>query len=137
MADMYQPGDTAIRYTDLWVGDITPLPAGIPSGSKLRIIITDRFLTIGWQEGSGVKRMDIDIEGEDLSQITYAGGAVAGYMVSRAAKCSTCGAKRAQAFNFWPGVAFTDVVRKDLEREQRLAAGPQRTGLPSIRYTRN
>lgn len=137
---LYEQGEQVNRYADLWVGDIHPLPPGVPSGSKLRIIITERFITLGWQEGTGVKRMDIAIDGEDLSQVTYAGTApgttLAGYEIKRAQKCSTCGAKRAQSFNFFPGVVFVEVIRRDLEREQRVAAGRQMTGLPSIRYTR-
>lgn len=127
---MYEQGETVKRYADIWVGAISPRPAGVPANAKLRIIITERYLTLGWQAGSDVQRMDIEIAPEDTDKVTYAGGEVGIYTVGRAAQCGTCGSRKAANYDFFPGIIFTDDWRKD----QAIISQRAMTGLPSNNY---
>lgn len=132
------------RYTDLYPATvISSIPedsrlVAIPKGVKVRALITDQYLTIGWLYGSAVQRIDIPLtEGDVGEDVTYSGGTVLGITISRAGACSTCGGGRKMlSWQPFPGEAFTEVPRKETEIAQRVAAGRQMTGLIPVRYSR-
>lgn len=136
---MSEPRPTLIRYTDLYPANITPLPPGIPEGVKLRILITDQYLTIGWIYGSGdIRRKDIPLnEGDVDEDVTYEGGTVLGYTISRKGACSTCGGgRRMLGWEPFPGVAYVEEPRKQLALQQRVATRGPGDGTIPQRYTR-
>jgi hypothetical protein len=136
---MSEPRPTLIRYTDLYPAIITPLPDGVPEGVKLRILITDQYLTIGWIYGSGdIRRKDIPLnEGDVGENVTYEGGTVRVYTISRKGACSTCGSGgRMLGWEPFPGVAYIEEPRKQLALQQRVMARSARDGTIPQRYTR-
>mgnify|MGYP001141198503 CR=1 FL=1 len=130
---------TLVRFTDLYPAKITPLPEGVPEGVKLRVVITDQYLTVAWIYGSGeIQRVDIELEDGDVGpEVTYAGGTVKGYTVSRHGACSTCGGgRRMLGWNPFPGVRYIEEPRKQVELQQRVSVPRTGDGLIPPRYTR-
>lgn len=129
---------TLIRYTDLYPARITPLPPGVPEGTKLRVVITDKYLTVGWIWGAGdIKRVDIPLDPGDVPEdVTYSGGTVRGYTVTRNGVCSTCGGgRRMTGWDPFPDASYVEEPRKQVEMAQRTGANRQMTGLIPPRYT--
>ncbi len=128
-----------IRYTDIYPAGVTPRPSGIPQGSKIRAIITDEFLTFGWLYGTAVQRLDIPLEPGDVpDDVTYNGGTVAGYTISRTGACSSCGGgAKLTGWRPWPDVPMTEDPRKEVAQAQRTANGRPMTGIVPVRYSRS
>lgn len=138
---MTEPKPTLIRFTDLYPAKITPLPEGVPQGVKLRVVITDQYLTVGWLAGD-IQRVDIELpEGTVGPDVTYVGGdiTVGGitYTVTQHGACSTCGGgRRMLGWNPFPGVRYIEETRKQVALQQRVAARQIGNGLIPPRYTR-
>lgn len=106
---IYQPGDATALYADILPARIEPLPPGVPSNAKLRIIVTSKALTIGWQSGRDIERVDIPLTEEPTGGdggIQFRGGTVAGYTITKSGSCA-CGATRLQGWRAWPELTFT------------------------------
>lgn len=135
---LFQRGETAQLYADMFPGAINPRPAGIPSGVKLRVLLTNRGITLAWQEGSGpngpiIGRMDIPMESDQMLQANFRGGQVGEYMVSQGGGCN-CGARAVRNWVPYPGVNYESNPRHGLAAAQ---AGQSTTyGVPPKRYSR-
>jgi hypothetical protein len=92
-APIYEPGESVELYCDISHAMIDPLPAGVPAGTRLRVVVTQRALTVGWLSPTGeIGRVDLPMSEADTAEVTYMGGPVGGYAVGRAPGCSGCGA---------------------------------------------
>lgn len=124
---IYQPGQRAAVYADIYPATITPLPAGVPANSsiKLRAIITERALTIGWSVGTKVERVDIEMDTEEIAPyVSYHGGVVGGYNVQRRGGCPSCGARVIKSWNPFPGVFLVSTPIAPEQQQQAAAAKP-------------
>jgi hypothetical protein len=133
----YPPGTEVILFCDQFPSTVTPRPDGVPSGVKLRTLVTKTadtpgYLTIGWQTGSLINRVDIELSEGDTDGVTYRGGQVGGYTVEQANVCR-CGAKKVTAWKPFPGVTYQQQARMERVAAMRAARTP---GLPSPRYSR-
>lgn len=124
---IYEAGDSAILYADVVPAHIEPHPEGVPGHVKLRAVVTDKALTVLWLAPAGaVERLDIPLaEGAISENMTYRGGTVAGYNISKNGGCA-CGQSRLLGYKPWPGVTIVNHVRRS----------PQIYGVPPTRYTR-
>lgn len=152
MTEVVPPfNNPVIRYIDIFPGQITPKPSGVPEGRKLRIIVTDQYLTIGWDGKDGrPERVDIRLGGGDIGDdVTYAGGVIMpttrtstvsetyGYTVSRKAGCSTCGGgNKIRSWTPYPGAQFIEEPRKEVLAAQLTGTNRPMTGLIPPRYER-
>lgn len=128
-----------IRYTDIFPATVSPLPDGVSNSRKLRAIITNQFLTIGWDGPQGQPlRVDIPLQEGDIGdEVTYAGGTVLGITVGRRGVCGSCGGgNKIRSWQPFPGAQYIEQPRK--ETALRVSTGRNRvmTGLPSVRYER-
>jgi hypothetical protein len=133
---MYEPGETIKRYMDLFPASVTPWAAPLPvtrageaQSVMLRIIVTERLLTFGWQSGQNVNRLDIDITEEQAEQVGITGGTVAGLTVGRRGGCR-CNANQLAGWDPFPGVNLVSAGHATLRGNDATY------GLPSPRYTR-
>lgn len=129
---IYSAGDSAQLFADLLPGMIEPRPEGVPADAKLRIIVLDKVLTIGWQTGRTVGRVDIPLEPGAVSGVTYSGGAVkssasptGSFTLWKTGGCA-CGQNKLQGWNAWEGVRLGQV----------LNAPEPIYGVPPTRYYR-
>lgn len=128
-----------IRYVDIFPGSITPRPTAVPEGRKLRVIVTDQYLTVGWDGPQGrPARWDLPLSPGDVGDdVTYAGGVVQGYTVGRKAGCSTCGGgNKIRSWTPFPGVQFIEEPRKAVLAAQITGNNRPKTGLIPPRYER-
>jgi hypothetical protein len=135
---LFQRGETAQLYADIFPGAINPRPAGIPPGVKLRILLTDRGITVAWQEGSGpngpmIGRMDIPMEPNDMQHANFRGGQAGGYLVGQGGGCN-CGSRAVRNWVPYPGVIYESNPRHTLA--STLAGQSSAYGVPPKRYTR-
>ena len=136
---------TLTRYTDLYPAKITPLPPGVPPGVKLRVLITDQYLTVGWLAGQ-IQRVDIPLEpGAVGPEVTYEGGTITAvmngvstdYTVARNPACSICGGgTRMTGWDPFPDASYVEEPRQQVALAQRATSARQMTGLIPQRYTR-
>lgn len=131
---LYEPGEHPVRWADIMPAQVTPRPDGVPSGSKLRVIVTERYLTILWQSGAGptgpiIGRLDIEVDPEQTNG-DYRSGQAGEYAYSKAGGCG-CGANALKGFQAFPGITFTEPAR-----EARTESRARTYGLPSQRYSR-
>jgi hypothetical protein len=125
---IYEPGENIPIHTDLMPASIAPLPPGVPGGKMLRVLVTERALTVMWQTPEGsVGRMDLPMSAEQTSQATYSGGQVGEYQVARAGGCG-CRGKALKAAAPFPGHRLTQAPRLDQAR--------QTYGVPPKRFER-
>lgn len=122
---IYEPGESATRYADLLPGVISPLPAGVPSGAPLRVIVTSKAITVAWKAGDGIDRVDIPITEEQALGVRFSGGTVGDYSVSKQGSCG-CGQNKLRSWKPWPGVNMTSYS----------APGERIYGVPPTRYSR-
>lgn len=146
---LYEPGETVVLIADVMPASITPIPPEIPRrrdgtvqpGLMYRILITERGLTIAWQGGGQVQRVDIPMPPEATETATFRGGLVGDYTVKQAGGC-LCKIRLLQAWDqsqIFPGTTWTQ--KDTLEQARVDAARDSRYGLPSdrdtpIRYSR-
>jgi hypothetical protein len=125
---IYTQGEQVPLHTDLFPAQISPRPPGVPSGVKLRAVVTARALTVMWPAAQGgVGRLDIPMTPEQTAGATYMGGSVGAYQLSRAGGCG-CGARAVRSVQPFPGVAYVQQPREKL--------APRQYGVPPARYTR-
>lgn len=128
-----------IRYIDIFPASITPMPSDVPSVRKLRVIVTDQYLTIGWDgPGGAPMRKDIALEPGDVNdEVTYAGGTVRGYEIARKGQCGTCGGgAKIRSWTPFPGAQFIEEPRKETLAKQITGSKKVQTGLIPVRYER-
>lgn len=128
-----------IRYVDIFPASIKPLPPTVPEGRKLRVIVTDQFLTVGWDGPQGrPMRWDLALEAGDVGdEVTYAGGTVRGYEVGRKAGCAQCGGgAKIRSWQPFPGVQYIEQPRKETLLAQITGNNRPKTGLIPPRYER-
>lgn len=104
---IYEPGQVVKIYADIYPATITPLPPGVPNNSsfKFRILITERAVTIAWSTGSGISRVDIEMDQEEIAPyVSYRGGVIAGYSIGERGGCPSCGARAIRGWSPFPGV---------------------------------
>ena len=121
---IYAPGDSVLLRCDLFPARISPLPAGVPEGQKIRVVVTERALTVL----SSVGRVDIEMTPEETAGVTYIGGMAGAYQVSRAGGCG-CGAKALSGINPWPGVTYV--------QPGRVSKTSSAYGVPPTRWSRS
>lgn len=124
---IYQPGEVVPIYADIYPCAIDPVPAGVPKGTKLRAVCTERCLTLMWQIGSTVGRVDVEMTPQDTQFVSHLGGNAGGYHFARGGGCN-CGGATVRGVNPWPGV--------QLDSQGRREGLPSTYGLPSNRPTR-
>lgn len=111
---MYSPGETVVRYCDIFPATVAPWQAPLPisrSGEAqslmLRAIVTEHFLTVGWQAGQNVFRLDIDIDPDQAAHIGLQGGQIdmpdRHWIVGRRGGCR-CNANQLAGWDPFPGV---------------------------------
>lgn len=146
---LYQPGETAILIADLFPGVIEPYPDELPhtrdglpqNGLLFRVIITERGLTVGWQAGGMIQRVDIPMTPEQTETATFRGGLVGPYTVKLTGACR-CKARMLSSWDksqIFPGALWGQ--RDTLSQARVDAKRDSRYGLPSdrdtpVRYTR-
>ena len=135
MTDLYPAGSDVVLIADIFPSRITPTPDGVPAAGtvKLRTVITESYLTVGWQVGSTIQRVDIPMTVEQTSTASYTGGQVGEYTVAQANGCR-CGAKKVTSWNPFPGVQFVQTPRISQSRPRSQRAD---YGLPRGPYTRS
>lgn len=129
----YTPDEHPVRYSDVWPGKITPLPDGVPSGMRVRVVATERFLTVLWQGGSGpdgpmIGRVDVEMVEGTVSGDNF-GGSAGPYVFSKLGGCG-CGANALKSYRPFPGITFAESTR-------RVTNSVRPYGVPSnSRFTR-
>lgn len=128
----YQPGDSTSVLTDLFPAAISPRPVEVPSGAKIRVIITTGCLTVAWLAGREgmtpiIGRVDIPLAPEDTVGVNHLGGQAGAYLVERGPGCS-CGAAGLKNWQPYPDVT--------LLRANTYVARVS-TATPQTRYSRN
>lgn len=125
---IYEPGDQVPLIADIFPSSVSPKPANWPMGTKVRTLISARCLTMAWQTGGAVERLDIPMTEDQTSAATFRGGPVGGYEVERAGGCR-CGSKMVLGWDPFPGIIWIQDPR--MER-----VVPNRSGLIPPRYSR-
>lgn len=135
MEPIYTKGETVLLHTDIFPGFVRPLPPGVPgSGTRKRVVVTERALSIAWSVAGRVQRVDIPLAPEDTANATLRGGPAGQYVVGRDEGCSSCGSGAIKSYKFWPGVIMKEETRAELAAQELKK---DRTyGLPSVRYSR-
>lgn len=133
---MYEPGESVIRYCDIFPATVAPWEAPLPvqrngeaQSVMLRAIVTERYLTVGYQFGQTIYRVDIDIDPADAAGVSYLGGQVGKWTVGRRGGCR-CNANKLAGWDPFPGVQLSSPARI-----VPAALNPS-YGLPSPRYSR-
>lgn len=134
---MYEPGETVVRYFDRFPASVSPWVAPFPvlnSGEAqsvmLRIIVTDRYLTAGWQFGQTIYRLDIAITPEQRVNLNSTNGVVAGFTIGEGRGCR-CQANKLQTWDPFPGVNLVGNPAASPAMKD-----PATYGLVPVRYTR-
>jgi hypothetical protein len=126
---IYAPGSTVEVLADIFPARIVPLPPGAPAGVKLRAVVTERALSIAWQIGTAgsVSVLDIPLEPEQVSTVTFRGGQVGSYLLLKGKGCSCRGASpKVQRWRPFPLVTL----------KARRTRTPGVPGTAPVRYTR-
>lgn len=141
---MYEPGEIVKRYCSIFPATVAPWQAPLPvrpedQGNQalmLRAIVTERYLTVGWQVGQNVYRVDIDIDPEQAAAVTNIGGQVGEWTVGRRSGCR-CNANLLSGWDPFPGV-FVEDAGNTVPPAQRAGYGliPSREPLGPVRYSR-
>lgn len=141
---MYEPGQVIDLYADIFPAGISPavpggsLPPGMPTSSAvtLRVLLSQEFLTIGWQVGAGaraqIERVDIPMTAEQMLPATYRGGVIGGYKIGPVGGCR-CRAPAMSGWDPFPGVIKNVVARADQARA--VSRDPAAYGLVPRRYS--
>lgn len=133
---MYEPGQVVKRYCRIfpasaapWAAPLPVLPGERAQSVMLCAIVTENYLTFGWQAGQTIHRLDIEITPEEAATVTNTGGTVGGFTIGRRGGCR-CNANLLNGWDPFPGVtvveAATMVPRGD----------PSTYGLVPARYSR-
>ena len=127
----FQPGDSTRVLTDLFPAAITPRPADVPAGAKIRVIITTGCMTVAWLAGRNgvtpiIGRVDIPMEAGDTDGVNHLGGQAGAYRVERGPGCS-CGAAGLKNWQPYPDVTI---------QHGTTFRAAVNTGTPKTRYTR-
>lgn len=125
---IYEPGDQVALIADIFPSMVSPKPANWPVGAKIRTIISARCLTMAWQSGGAIQRIDLPMTEEQTAEATFRGGPVGEYVVDRAGGCR-CGSRMVLGWDAFPGVIWVQDPRMD-----KLI--PNRSGLVPPRYSR-
>lgn len=136
---LYASGEVAALHADLFPAAISPMPEGIPKGVKLRAIITERGLTLAWQNGSGprgpiIHRMDIPMTLAETAGASFRGGVVGTYNVVQGGGCN-CGARAVRNWAPFPGATYKQIPRQEMAVQQ--TGGHSHHGVPPARYSRS
>ena len=141
---MYQPGEVIDLYADIFPAGVYPvvaggpLPPGMPTSSAvtLRVVLSQAFLTIGWQVGAGsranIERIDIAMTPEQMLGATYRGGVVGDYRIGAVGGCR-CRAPAMSGWDPFPGVMKNVDARADQARIDAKTTGTY--GLVPRRYS--
>jgi hypothetical protein len=138
---MNAPGDTVIRSCDIFPATVAPWAAPLPitrageaQSLMLRAVVTERLLTIGWQFGQNIGRLDIDIEPDQAFRIGLEGGQIdtpeRHWIVGRRGGCR-CNANLLAGWEPFPGVNLVGATVPG-----SAVRDPATWGLPSPRYSR-
>lgn len=133
---IYGPGETIQLHCDIFPGFVRGenLPEIPGQGIRKRVVVTERALTILWQEGQEIRRVDVELTPEQTEKATLRGGVVGDWIVGRDNGCASCGAAKVKNIRVWPEQILSQVPRTELAAQ---ALKDDRTyGLPSHRYSR-
>jgi hypothetical protein len=131
---MYEPGETVIRYCDIFPASVTPWVAPLPVRANgeaqsvmLRVVVTERFLSIAWQWGQSIAPpLHIPIEPEEAALVSLGGGSVGGWMIGRRTGCR-CNARLLSTWDPYPGVHLVaPVTVVDAPRDSSWGVVPAR-----------
>lgn len=114
---MYEPGQTVKRYCRIFPASATPWQEPLPvrpgdggyQAVMLCAIVTENYLTFGWQAGQTIFRADVPITEEQAEQVGFNGGEVAGFMIGRRGGCR-CNANLLNGWDPFPGVNLVDAT---------------------------
>src|SRR5690242_4025622 len=119
MEPIYTEGDVIELYCDIYPGFVHSdgtMAAGVPGQQvKKRVVVTERCLTVLWEEPGtrAVRRLDIPMTLEDTANTTFRGGPVGPYMVGTDSGCSGCGGSSVRNATVWPGIVSRQVMRRE------------------------
>lgn len=122
MQTLYEPGEYATLRASYYPGFITDpatnqRPAGVPTGTRLHILVLDRGILVGWK-----------VNGQ-VGTIEFPGATAGDYKLETVPGCK-CGASQVSTAVLLKGVRVVEPLR------ERGIRGREMTGLPSQRYTR-
>jgi len=137
---MYEPGQVVKLYCRIFPASVTPwvppLPVRPSDGGiqsvMLCAIVTEEYLTVAWQAGQTVHRVDIAISPEEAATVNSQGGTVGGFTVKSKHGCR-CNANLLNGFDPFPGVSVVSA-----STVSSAAHDPETYGLvpPRVRYVR-
>lgn len=111
----YEPGQVVKRYCRIFPASATPWQEPLPvrpgdngyQAVMLCAIVTENWLTFGWQAGQTIHRADVAISPEDAALVNSNGGAVGGFVIGRRGGCR-CNANLLSGWDPFPGVNVVD-----------------------------
>lgn len=112
---VFEPGETTTVLCDLFPGLVTPPLDGVPSGAKLRVIVTRDSLTCAWHAGRQglepiIGRVDIPLTDAETAGVNHLGGQAGPYTITRGPGCS-CGAAGLKNWQPFPDVRLVGATR--------------------------
>ena len=127
---IYESGETVILFADMFPALIEPTPPGVPGPAvKLRVIASERCLTVAWQVGSEIYRADIEMTPEQTSEMTFRGGVMGPYRITQDSRCR-CGARQVLGW-----VPFPGVIWQQQPRVEKVVVDRSTYGLIPKRYS--
>jgi hypothetical protein len=94
---IYEPGERVEAIADIFPAKLVPLPPGVPSGVKIRAVVTERCLSIAWQIGrtGPLSTKEFGMEPAQTAGTTWRGGWVGPYELIRGKGCACRGSSPA------------------------------------------
>jgi hypothetical protein len=136
---MYEPGQVVKQYCRIFPASVLPWipPLPIRESDKgiqsvmLCAIVTEQYLTVAWQAGQTIHRVDIAINPAEAATVNSQGGTVGGFTIKSKHGCR-CNANLLNGFDPFPGV---DVIAAGAASTVR---DPDTYGLipPRVKYVR-
>lgn len=136
---MYEPGQVVKQYCRIFPASVLPWQPPLPiresdggiQSVMLCAIVTERYLTVAWQAGQTIHRVDIEISEEEAATVNAQGGTVGGFTIGSKAGCR-CNANLLNGFEPFPGVSVIQAGAASSVRD------PDSYGLipPRTRYVR-
>lgn len=106
----YAAGESVALYLDVLPAAVVPLPPGVPTGLKLRAVVTERMLSVLWQGAADIGRVDVDMTPEQTAGVALQPWQVGDYTITVAGGCG-CGVSRLQRFSVFPEVTLLNLRR--------------------------
>ena len=105
MAEIYEPGERVEVLADIYPAKLIPLPKGVPSGVKVRAVVTELHLSLAWQVGvkGKLSTLEIPMSLGQTAAVTWRGGQVGPYELVRGKGCACRGSSsKVQSWDPFP-----------------------------------